>query len=358
MTVDLSTYNSFRVAATAENVYVFNDISQLPELAEQLSSGKPWLMLGEGSNVLFVNDYAGTVVVNRLRGVTIAANSAANSISQLAANPIEDLAANNSGVDLAADKTVLVTAAAGENWHEFVLQMGQGGYHGLENLALIPGSVGAAPVQNIGAYGVEVADCIHSVTVFDLQTKTTQVFAADDCGFAYRNSHFKRDDWRLRYIIIAVTFQLQRQFRPQLTYQGLQGDTTISTAKQLIDRVIAVRQSKLPDPNILPNAGSFFKNPLVSRGQLQQLQQRYPQMPYFDVDAQQVKIPAAWLLQTAGFKGKTTDSGAGVYEHHALILVNHNGRADGKALWQLAADMIAAVEQQFAITLSPEVRII
>lgn len=339
MPVDLSELNSFRSAAVAETVYFLQHEEQLCELAERISAASSWLVLGEGSNVLFVDDYAGMVVVNRLRGIEVNIVDSAETV--------------------AANSTVSVSVAAGENWHQLVLQMSQAGYYGLENLALIPGSVGAAPVQNIGAYGVEVADFIESVKVFDLTTQTIKTLVAADCGFAYRNSHFKRPDWRSRYIIIAVTFSLLRQFNPVLTYQGLQ-ETHVplpQTAEQLITRIIAVRQSKLPDPAVLPNAGSFFKNPLVSCQQLQQLQTDYPMIPSFAVDAETVKVPAAWLLQRCGFKGKTTADGAGVYEHHALILVNRGG-ASGKSLWALAEEMIAAVQAKFSITLSPEVRII
>lgn len=339
MPVDLSELSSFRTTATAKTVYFLQDEEQLYEIAERVATTPLWMVLGEGSNVLFVGDYAGMVVVNRLRGIEI--------------NTLD------SAQTTAAHSTVRVTVAAGENWHQLVLQMSQSGYYGLENLALIPGSVGAAPVQNIGAYGVEVADFIESVTVFDLSTQTTQTLAAADCGFAYRNSHFKRPDWRSRYIIIAVTFRLSQQFNPVLTYQGLQEHNTPTphNAEQLIARIIDVRQSKLPDPAVLPNAGSFFKNPLISYQQLQQLQVDYPMIPSFPVDAETVKVPAAWLLQSCGFKGKNTASGAGVYEHHALILVNRGG-ASGKSLWMLAKEMIDAVQTKFSITLSPEVRII
>lgn len=346
--VDLSAFNSFRTAANAQSVYVLKDIKQLPELSQQLTAANSsWIILGEGSNVLFVGDYAGTVVINRLKGISLAAESE----PLVAAKETTKVAAGTTA------ETASVIVAAGENWHQFVLKMSQLGYHGLENLALIPGSVGAAPVQNIGAYGVEVAEFIESVTVFDVTTHTTKQLPAKACGFAYRDSLFKSNEWRLRYIIIAVTFTLQRQFSPVLTYQGLQSQPPLKTAQELIQRVIDIRQSKLPDPKILPNAGSFFKNPVVAAKQLKQLQIEYPKIPYFTLDDDTVKIPAAWLLQTCGYKGKKTTGGAGVYEHHALILVNHGG-ASGQDVWALASDMIAAVQKKFSITLTPEVRLI
>lgn len=329
MSTDITHLITFRTASTADAVIYLTEPEQLSSALTALY-GKPFVVLGEGSNVLFTSHYAGTVIVNQLTGINLVSET---------------------------DMTVTITAASGENWHQFVVKMNQSGYHGLENLALIPGTVGAAPVQNIGAYGVEVAEFIESVTVYDLNTQTFSTLMGKDCGFAYRNSYFKHPEWRNRYMITAVTFHLPKAFSPVLSYQGLAEDGKPNDASALLARVIAVRQSKLPDPANLPNAGSFFKNPLVSREQLTAIQVKHPDVPYFDIDEHTVKIPAAWLLQTAGFKGESRPNGAGVYEKHALILVNRGG-ASGADMADLAHDMIARVQELFHITLTPEVRFI
>ncbi len=328
-TVDLAPYTTFRTHATAVALWTLTATQQLAELADFLA-GREFIVLGGGSNVLFADDYAGVVVVNRLLGCEVLSQDS---------------------------DSARVRLGAGENWHTAVVTMSERGFYGLENLALIPGTVGAAPVQNIGAYGVEVADVIESVEVFDLKDKCYKTLDNADCAFGYRDSIFKRPDSRQRRIITAVTLRLSKHFAPNLSYQGLCADGQPSTPKALLARVIAVRQSKLPDPDKLPNAGSFFKNPLVNRQQLQALQLRYPDIPYFDIDDEQVKIPAAWLLQTAGFKGWRTDSGAGVYEKHALIVVNR-ARAHGRDIAALAKHIMTQVKAQFGIDILPEVRII
>lgn len=330
--VDLSTYTTFKTAASAAALVEISDTAQLTDLSEQLRRPiQNFIVLGSGSNVLFADNYEGLVIVNRLRGKQILA---------------ED------------DKHVVIKIAAGEIWHDIVCEMSQKGYYGLENLALIPGTVGAAPVQNIGAYAVEVSDFIESVQVFDMINGEYDDILADDCDFAYRDSLFKREACRQRYLITAVTLRLKKTFSPVLSYQGLMSDNDDKlTANALLQRVISVRQNKLPDPAQLPNAGSFFKNPLVSRQQLKQLQVGYPDIPYFKVNDRQVKIPAAWLIETAGFKGIVRENGAGVYDKHALILVNY-GQAHGRNIYDLACDIIKQVNIQFAISLSPEVRVI
>ncbi len=328
MPIDLHPYTSFKTHANATALFELHCRDQLPELSRQR---QPLIVLGSGSNVLFADDYDGTVVVNRLMGREVLE---------------EDT------------DTVRVKLSAGENWHNIVCEMSAKGYYGLENLALIPGTVGAAPVQNIGAYGVEIADFIDSVEVFDLQHQQIQTLERSACEFGYRDSIFKRPENRQRYVIIAVTLRLSRQFTPILTYRGLSGDDGETlTPKALLERVVAVRQSKLPDPEKLPNAGSFFKNPVIARTQLKTLQERYPDMPFFDIDADSVKVPAAWLLETAGFKGAQRDSGAGVYEKHALILINRGG-AHGRDIYALAQEMMAGVKAQFGIEITPEVRLV
>lgn len=330
MPADLTSLTTFATPACADKVVYLTHREQLPTLAAEWWEAKT-LVLGGGSNVLFIDDYDGTVIVNRLSGLQITAD------------------------------TAKIRVGGGVVWHDFVVKMSNQGYYGLENLALIPGSVGAAPVQNIGAYGVEAADFIDSVEVFDLTNGKGEVFSNSECEFAYRDSIFKRADNRGRYLITAVNFSLSKNFTPVLSYHGLDAQQPPQNAAQLLERVIAVRQSKLPDPQVLPNAGSFFKNPVITRRHWQELQGNYPDLPGFDIDAQRVKLPAAWLLEQCGFKGLRRPNGAGVYDQHALILVNHrqNGQAaHGREIYALACDMMAAVEQQFAVTLVPEVRIV
>lgn len=329
MSVDLTPLTTFRTAARAQQLFVLTGQAAVLALPDKLA-GQQFIVLGSGSNILFAEDFDGVVVQNALSGCQVISENKDHAIVQI---------------------------AAGEIWHDTVLSLSASGYYGLENLALIPGTVGAAPVQNIGAYGVEASAFVVSVQTFDLQTSQYMDFSAADCGFAYRDSVFKRDDYRKRYIITAVTLRLAKHFSPVLSYQGLLDNGVPSTPSDLLQRVIAVRQSKLPAPDILPNAGSFFKNPIVSTSLLSQLQEQYNEVPYFSIDDTQVKIPTAWLLEQAGFKGKQTASGAGVYEKHALILVNR-GNAHGREIYSLACDMMTAVQQQFGVTIEPEVRII
>ncbi len=329
LSVNVRDLTTFHTTAFAQQLIIIDKLSVLNDLPHRLAN-QDFIVLGSGSNVLFADDYQGIVLVNRLRGIKIIQ---------------ED------------NQHALIEVAAGENWHNLVLTLNQQGLYGLENLALIPGTMGAAPVQNIGAYGVEVANFIDSVTVFDISTNTFKTFAIDDCGFAYRNSHFKQADWRKKYIITSVTLRLSKTFTPVLSYQGLCQPDMPKTANELLNRVIAVRQSKLPNPDTLPNAGSFFKNPVISHHQFKQLQETYTDMPYFDIDTDRVKIPAAWLIEQTGFKGYRRENGAGVYEKHALILVN-NGQAHGRDIYRLALDIMEKVKNKFTIDIIPEVRII
>ncbi len=328
LSVNVRDLTTFRTTALAQQLIVIDELSVLDDLPHRLAN-QDFIVLGSGSNVLFANDYQGIVLVNRLRGIKVVQ---------------ED------------KRHALIEVAAGENWHNLVVNLNQKGLYGLENLALIPGTMGAAPVQNIGAYGVEVADFIDGVTVFDISTNTFKTFTTDDCGFAYRNSHFKQADWRKKYIITSVTLRLSKAFTPVLSYQGLCQPDTPKTATELLNRVVSVRQSKLPDPEILPNAGSFFKNPVISRHQLKQLQETYTNIPSFDIDTDKVKVPAAWLIEQTGFKGYKRENGAGVYEKHALILVNY-GQAHGRDIYHLAIDIMKEVKNKFTIDISPEVRI-
>lgn len=330
--VDLRPYNSFGVAARAARFVRLTEVGQLAEARQQAGQGEESLLiLGGGSNCLFVKDFPGLVL-------------------QVA----------NCGIELDA-QTERVTAAAGENWHQLVEHCLNNGLHGLENLALIPGTVGAAPIQNIGAYGVELAELFVSLRAFDLETGDWREFDRQACEFAYRDSFFKRQ-MRPRYLIWSVTLQLASDWQPRLSYGALRealgkGDEANVSHRQLFETVCAIRRSKLPDPASLGNAGSFFKNPVLDRSQFEALARRFPGLPAFPVaDPGAVKLPAAWLLEQAGWKGRQVGRAA-VHAEHALVLVNP-GEASGEDILHLARAMADSVQEKFGLELEPEVRVI
>lgn len=329
MTVDLYPYTTFRTSNFAQTLITLDSTTQLAQLADKLVD-RPYLILGSGSNVLFINDFQGIVIHNQLKGNRIIRENT---------------------------QTVDIEIAAGEIWHDTVLALSARGFYGLENLALIPGTVGAAPVQNIGAYGVEVSQYILNVRVFDLTTKRYFDFSATDCQFDYRESIFKHALTQPPYLITAVTFRLSKSFSPQLSYRGLTDKGTPKNASELINTVITLRKNKLPNPALLPNAGSFFKNPIISAEKLNQLDKENKKPPHFDLGNGKFKVPAAWLIETVGFKGVRRPNGCGVSPQHALILVNED-KASGKEIYQLACDIMQAVQAHFDITLVPEVRLV
>ena len=332
--VSIAHFNSFAVPAYADQLFVLNSIDQLPELVPVLAKCDNRLILGGGSNILLRDDFHGLVVINQLTGIHI----------------LEDY--NNS---------VLLEVGAGENWHDFVCWSIDNGYHGLENLSLIPGTVGAAPIQNIGAYGVEVEDYIDSLIAVDIQTNNIIKLEKTDCHFAYRESMFKqRPD---QYLITSVRFKLPKHFSPMLTYSGIKEkllesslDPEAVTAKQISKAICSLRSLKLPDPSLIGNAGSFFKNPVVSMQEYLLLKAHHPGIPMYRISDGSCKIPAAWLIDKCGFRGFRLDD-AGVYEHHALVLVNY-GKASGEQIWQLAKTIQNAVKKMFGIDLVPEPRIL
>lgn len=330
--VDLQPYNSFGISARAAH---FVSVSRADELAAVYRHAQQEnlrvLVLGSGSNILFVNDFPGLVLHMASRGVEF---------------------------DEASGR---VRVAAGENWHELVQSCMNKGFHGLENLALIPGTAGAAPIQNIGAYGVELADFLVSVTVFDSTELRFRTLDRDACEFGYRHSLFKQPAGA-GLLITEVELQLSREWVPDTRYKALtealqQAGIDQPTPQQLFDTVCQVRLSKLPDPAQLGNAGSFFKNPVVSAQKYQTLLADFPAMPAYPAgEAGLVKIPAAWLLDELGWKGQGR-GGAAVHEQHALVLVNRN-QASGEDIFMLAQDMSSKVLTRFGIALQPEVRII
>ena len=329
----LQTRNTFGVAATAPLLAEVDDAAALPDLfASAEFAGRAPLVLGGGSNLLFAGNPE--VAVLALTGQDVRV--------------------------LSDDGIAIVRADAGVQWHGFVMHTLEMGLAGLENLALIPGTVGAAPIQNIGAYGVEVRDFIHTVEAFEPATGQLHRLDADACAFAYRDSVFKHEPDR--YIVTAVEFALPRTPSLKLDYAGI-GDEIVAmgitapTPRDVADAVIAIRRRKLPDPAVLGNAGSFFKNPIVALAQAEALQAQYPAMPVFrGNDAATRKLSAAWFIDACGWKGHR-DGDAGVAASHALVLVNH-GRATGAQLLDLARRIADSVHARFGVAIEPEPRVI
>jgi UDP-N-acetylmuramate dehydrogenase len=331
---DLATRNTFGVAARAPLLASVRDPAALPALfADPEFEARGAMVLGGGSNVLIAGDPETAMV----------------SLDAGAMALVEDRGAE-----------AVVRAGAGAVWHDFVLWSLAQGLGGLENLALIPGTVGAAPIQNIGAYGVEVGERIVAVDAFDTQTRTQHRFARVECGFAYRDSRFKREPDR--FIITAVEFALSRGAPPRLDYAGIgeelaaMGVETPSPAL-VAEAVIRIRRRKLPDPAVIGNAGSFFKNPVVPAPVADALAAEYPSLPVFrSGDSGTRKLSAAWLIDACGWKGHR-DGDAGVSDRHALVLVNHGG-ASGAQLLSLARRIADSVHARFGIILEPEPRIV
>ncbi|QSX78215.1 UDP-N-acetylmuramate dehydrogenase [Agrilutibacter solisilvae] len=335
----LQSRNTFGVPARAKVLVEVADASALPALfADPDFAANLSLVLGGGSNLLFAGNPAGVVLA--LTG---------HRVSQLDA---DDTAG--------ASDIAIVRADAGVEWHDFVMRTVRQGLCGLENLALIPGTVGAAPIQNIGAYGVEVREFIHAVEAFEPATGEVHRLPAQACAFAYRDSLFKHQPDR--YIVTAVEFALPRTPAVKLDYAGLREEldamgVTSPAPRHVADAVIAIRRRKLPDPAVIGNAGSFFKNPMVPAAQAQALQAEHAALPVFrGNDADSRKLSAGWLIDQCGWKGHR-DGDAGVAATHALVLVNH-GQATGSQLLDLARRIAASVYARFGVALEPEPRVI
>lgn len=338
---DLTSLNTLRLPAFADSLVVLRDSLTLPALSERLRD-QPRFILGGGSNVVITHDRTDplpvTVIHNQLRGL----------------------------VRLEQDENhIIVRCAAGESWHAFVMWTLSQGWAGLENLALIPGTVGAAPIQNIGAYGVEVCDRIEAVHAWDFQDQSHVSFSADECGFGYRRSQFKdasiQGPWdRPRYLVVAVDFRLQTGRHPKLeyAYAGLAAEVErlahghAASPMLIAHAVMSLRNQKLPSPEQQGNVGSFFMNPIVPVAFANTLSERHPEMPYYPVGSEETKLSAGWLIEACGLKG-FRHGGAGVSERHALVLVNH-GAATGAELLSLAGHVQRTVLAKFGVWLDPE----
>jgi len=328
--VSLLRHNTFGLEARAKRFLCLTDAAQLALLhADSTIAALPRLTLGGGSNMLLTRDFPGLVIHVQLKGIELA------------------------GED---DTTHRIRVAAGENWHDFVMWTLDHGYGGLENLSLIPGSVGAAPIQNIGAYGVEAGELIESVTVFDFESGATFILPRAVCAFGYRDSIFKHA-LRDSHLILAVTFALPKAWAPNTRYAEVAQELAARgiaepTARDISDAVIAIRRRKLPDPAVIGNAGSFFKNPVVPAAQRDALLAAHSQLVSHVQSDGSYKLAAGWLIDQCGWKGKNLGA-AGVYEKQALVLVNRGG-ATGEDVWRLAQAVQAEVEARFGVRLEPE----
>lgn len=327
--VSLKGYNTFGIDEVAEQFVVLNAIQDLRPLGDFATERK---VIGSGSNILCTQSIRLLLIANRIKG-----------IEQVK----ED------------EQHVWFEVASGELWHDFVEYVIDKGLSGVENLALIPGTVGAAPIQNIGAYGVEVKDVIESVTYWHWKDKVFKTLSNTDCQFGYRDSIFKRV-LKDSVFISSVCFKLNKTPRLNTTYGAIEEElkrlnVQQPTPKDIARAVINIRRSKLPNPEEIGNAGSFFKNPTIPFSQLQQLQLSHPSMPFYKVDDDWMKVPAGWLIEQCGWKGYRKDD-FGVHAKQALVLVNY-GDASGDEILTLAQEIMASVQQSFGIALEPEVQI-
>ena len=330
---DLTKLNTFGVSVQAKFLVEISNEQELVELfaLPEFKDNKR-IFLGGGSNVLFTKDFDGIVVLNKLKGIEIIS---------------ED------------NESVLVRAMSGEWWHDLVIFTAERGYWGIENLSYVPGTVGAAPMQNIGAYGGELKNTLESVETIEIETGNKRIFSKEECRLGYRDSVFK-NELKDKYFITAVNLKLSKVEKKNISYKILknyldENKIEVKTVKDISDAVTSIRKSKLPDPKILGNAGSFFKNTFVSKDKFESLLAQYPEMPNF-VEDEQIKIPSAWLIEQCGWKGKIVGN-AGVHDKQALVLVNHGG-ATGQEIWDLAQVIIASVEEKFDLKITPEVNLI
>lgn len=331
--IDISAYTTFGVHVTAALFGTFDSEESLSSILST-NTKRPILILGGGSNILATKDIDALVLKNEMKGIKVVT---------------ED------------DDFVVVESGAGEIWHEFVMHCVQNDWSGIENLSLIPGSVGASPMQNIGAYGVEIKDVFHSLDAFHIQNGAIKTFSKEECEFGYRESVFKRK-LKDQYVILRVRFKLSKHSKINTTYGAIEAQLEANgistpTIKDVSDAVIAIRSSKLPDPKLLGNAGSFFKNPVVSAGTANAILENYPDAPVYDTtDKELKKLAAGWLIEKAGWKGKRIGN-CGVHEKQALVLVNFGG-ATGSEIFNLSQQIMDDVNHMFGVQLEREVNIL
>ncbi len=331
--VSLKPYNTFGMDVTAQYLAVFSTVNELEELLSNNTHQLPTLILGGGSNILFTKNFDGLVLKNNLKSIILV----------------------NEDVDF-----YYVKAAAGEIWHNLVNFCIENDYAGIENLSLIPGNVGASPMQNIGAYGVEIKDIFESLQAYHIKDKAIINFSLADCQFGYRESIFKHQ-YKGQFVILNVTYKLCKQPIFNTKYGAINAElvkmaVTDLSIKHISQAIINIRTSKLPDPKLIGNAGSFFKNPQISKFRLHVLKEQYEAIPAYPVDEMHYKIAAGWLIEQCGWKGfRKGDAGCNPLQ--ALVLVNY-GNATGQEILDLSTSIIQSVEQKFGILLEREVNII
>lgn len=323
--IDLTPLNTLHLKSTASHYVVLNQVEQLDEIRKIISDFSKFFILGGGSNLIIPAQYQGLVIHNELRGITI----------------------TQSGQEK------IVTAMAGENWDEFVAYCNQHGAFGLENLSLIPGMVGASPIQNIGAYGVEVKDFINEVVVYDLHTAKLVSLSNSECQFSYRNSFLKNNS---RFIVISVSFTLFTEPKLNADYGDVAqrlSSLMNPTPYDLRNIIISIRQSKLPDPNELGNAGSFFHNPIIPKKAAHKLSIQYPKLPVFSTpDPEKIKVSAGWLIDSLGLKG-LRQGNVGIYQEHALVMVNYGGAYQAELL-EFAGWIQSQIKERYDVQLNIE----
>jgi len=330
----LKQYNTFGIEAKAKLLTRINSIEALQELAETNEfKQQNQLVLGGGSNMLFTRDFDGLVIKNELYGIELV------------------------GED---ENHYYVKAWGGERWHDLVMYCVEQGYAGIENMALIPGSVGASPIQNIGAYGAEIKDVFHALDAFHVLDHSIHTFDLKACAFGYRDSVFKQHE-KGKWIILNVTYRLLKRPVLNTAYGAIDQELERMGVEHIkisdvAQAVMAIRSSKLPDPSVIGNAGSFFKNPVVPMEVYREIQKHHNNAPCFPIDEAHVKVPAGWLIEKAGWKGKNMGR-YGVHDMQALVLVNYGG-ATGKEIYDLSSRIIEDIQDRFGITLEREVNIL
>ena len=312
----LKNHNTFGIEAKAKEFVAVHSIDELRQVLQKNASKKKFI-LGGGSNMLLTKDIDALVIHVDLKGKKIIKEN---------------------------DTHVWVESQAGENWHEFVLWTLEHDFGGLENMSLIPGNVGTTPVQNIGAYGTEIKDTFESCEAMEISTQKMKTFSHSECNFGYRESIFKQEA-KDKYIITSVVFKLTKK-----------NNITNPTLKYVSNAVIAIRKSKLPDPKELGNSGSFFKNPIVLKNDFEKIHANFPEMKFYEVSPTEVKVPAGWLIEQAGFKGKRFGD-AGIHKNQALVLVNY-GNATGQEILAVSKDIQQTVFEKFGIHIEAEVNVI
>ena len=325
----LKQHNTFGIEAKCAQFVEYSSEAEAKEVAELLRNTRvPYIIIGGGSNLLLTRDYEGIVVHSTCKGIERHGNR--------------------------------LVCGSGEVFDDVVAQSIEMGLYGAENLSLIPGDVGASAVQNIGAYGAEAKDLIRSIRAVEIATGNVCVIENAECEYGYRQSKFKHD-WKNQYLILSVEYEFAATFEPRLDYGNIRAELvkegiSLPTAQQLRNTIIRIREAKLPDPKVLGNAGSFFMNPIVDRQKYEALATQYEGMPHYDIDADHVKIPAGWMIDQCGWKGKSMGR-AGVHDKQALVLVNRGG-ATGQEVVALCQQIQADVKQKFGIDIYPEVNVI